>query len=139
MPIRIPQIAREAIALPAVTKEQVVQLTAATHEWQISDVANLVTMLNGYADFMNAASALAKSMNPDDPQTWPIGELSPTMKRIQQQLAQRVERLQARRAIAKSTREKFEAILGPELWKSIAPGVPARVSARVSTAAKDLT
>ena len=124
MPIRIAQIAREAIALPAVTKEQVVKLTAATQEWQSSDAENLVTMLNGYADFMNAASALAKSMNPDDPQTWPIGELSPTMKRIQQQLAQRVERLQARRAVAKSTREKFEAILGAELWKAVAPPLP---------------
>ena len=137
--MRVPQFARDALALPTITTEQAKAVSAALAEWQSADLTSYVAILQGDADLMSAAAAFAKSINPQDSQTWQIGGASPTSHRFAQQDAKRLELVNARRGIAKATREKFEAILGPELWKSIAPGVPARVSARVSTAAKDLT
>lgn len=136
--MRVPQFARDALALPTITTEQAKAVSAALAEWQSADLTSYVAILQGDADLMSAAAAFAKSINPQDSQTWQIGGASPTSHRFAQQDAKRLELVNARRGIAKATREKLEVILGPELWKSIAPGVPARISARVSTAAKDL-
>ncbi len=137
--MRIPQFARDALALATITPDQSKALTAAFTEWQSADLTMYIAILQGDGELMTAAAAFAKSINPNDSQSWQVGAASATSQRFAQQTAKRVERVNARRALAKATRERFEAILGPEQWKSIAPGVPARVSARVSTAAKDLT
>ncbi len=126
--MRIPQFARDALALPTLTADQSKALTTALAEWQSADLTSYTAMLQGDGELMSAAAVFAKSINPNDSQSWQVGAASPTSQRFTQQSAKRVERVTARRALAKSTREKFEAILGAELWKSIAPSMPARAS-----------
>ncbi len=123
---RVMQIAHEASALPSITAGQRDEIASVLSAWKRSEDESVLSLLQSSAEFVGAGYAFSKSMKLNDSQTWPIGESTPTLLRFQQLMAKRSEGLQARRALAKSTRERFEAILGPELWKLVAPNPTAK-------------